>query len=265
MGTHRHLLCWKSVLAGLFISITAFIILNALDAGIFGSIAESTTANRSGGASTLLTWAGVWMGVSLAISLLFGFYFTMRVNRFMTAKVGLAHGFVVASVFLLLLVAESGMAIGSLSVGVGKMLQGATEGAASLASSPAVEDTVNSALGNIETKSDMKTVVQGLATRLLAGNTDSAKNYFAYQTGMSGAEVDQRFNAFKAQFDQAVQTAAQRASNALADAGWTLFITFIVGIVASAIGGAIGAQSNLERPLAESEGSFSTFAAPLTV
>ncbi len=249
MNTHHHrLLCWKSVFAGVLISIMSYMILTSLGAGIGGLTASSLINNDEGGAG-LATGAGLWLGLSAVISLFLGSYFSLRISNFVTNKVGAAHGFVIASVFFILLMWAAGTGLGNLSRGIGRMAGAMGQATSNLAMNPSVQDTVHKALGNGQLKSDPTDVAQGLAVRLLQGDTESAKTYYAYQTGMTDAEADAKFNQMKADFDQKVKVAAEKTASAVADAGWSLFVTFLVGLLSAVIGGRVGAQANNERPM----------------
>ena len=247
---HHSLLSWKAVFAGVLISVMSYMILTALGAGIGGLTASNLISNEESG-SGLATGAGLWLGISAVISLFLGSYFTLRVSNFLTNKVGAAHGFVVASIFFVLMIWGAGSAIGSFSKGLGKLVGVVGSSAASLAASPAVQDSVQKALGDSTLKSSPESVAQGLAIRLLQGDSESAKSYYAYQTGMSEEEVNTKFAQLKTDFDQKVKIVGERTANAVADAGWSLFVTFLVGLVAAVMGGRTGAHANNERPVAK--------------
>ena len=249
---HRHLVCWKSIIAGVFISVMTFMILTALGAGIFGSAAQSAVENESGGLA-LMSGAGFWLGLSAAIALFVGSYFSLRVSGFVTAKVGVANGFVVASIFFILLMVEAGGAVGALSKGLGKVVEGVGKGTSNISANPQVQDAINTALGSTPLKSSPQDVAQGLAVRLMQGDNDSAKSYLAYQTGLSEAEVDAKIAKLKTDFENAAKTIGTKAAATLADVGFMLLMTFAVGLVASIVGGVVGAESNIERPLAQVE------------
>ncbi len=245
---HAHLLCWKSVIAGVFISIMSYLILAALGAGVVGSAAQSVIEHEKNG-SALATGSGLWLGLSAVISLFLGSYFTVRMSKSQTNKMGAAHGFVVASVFFILLVIEAGSVVGGLAQGLGHLAAGLGEGTASLSASPMVQDTIQRALGTQTLKADPKLVMEGLTVRLLQGDVESAKSYYAYQTGLSGAEVDTKIAQLKTDFDQAAKTVGEKAARAASDLGWSLFVTFLVGLVGALIGGRVGAHANIDRPL----------------
>lgn len=261
---HQHVICWKSTLAGLLISIMAFLLLTALGAGIFGSIAQSAVENEKGG-TALFTGAGVYLGLSVVVALFIGSYFTIRISGFITSKVGMAHGTLLASIFFILFVLQAGSVVGALSKGVGKVVQGVGQGTTAISASPQVQDAIQNVLGATPLKNDPKEVVQGLSLRLLSGDTDSAKTYFAYQTGLSESDVDAKIAQLKTNFEAAVKTAGEKTADAVADAGWSLLMTFAVGLLAAIIGGMIGAESNFGRPLVESSSSNNHYVAPARI
>ena len=246
---HHHLVCWKSVAAGVLITIMSYMILTALGAGIAGMSASSHIANEEN-ATGLASLAGVWLGISAVISLFLGSYFTLRISRFVTNKVGAAHGFVVASIFFVLMVMAAGSGLGSIASGIGSAVKGVGNGSADLAQSPMVQDVFNNAIGTDKLKDSPREVVNGLAIRFGQGDVQSAKNYFAYETGMSASEVDAKFSEMQAKFEAAAKTVGEKTAQVVAAAGWSLFVTFLVGLAAALIGGRVGAHANVDRPLA---------------
>lgn len=245
---HTHAICWKSTIAGFFISIMTFMILSALGTGLLGLAAQSAIENESGG-GMLASGSGLWLGVSAAMSLFVGSYFTVRIANKTANKVGIAHGFVVASLFFVLLISGVGSAVSGLSHGVGSLMKGLGQGTSDVLSNPMVQDAINKAMPITNLKSDPQVVAQGLATRLLSGNVESAKAYYSYQTGLSGAEVDTKIAQLKNDFEAAAKTVGDKAAAAVAGVGLSFFVTFVVGLMASLIGGYVGAQSNVTAPL----------------
>ena len=250
---HHHLLCWKSVFGGLAIAFMALLALTSLGAGVAGLTAESLINKNEGGGSAMATIAGLWLGLSVVISLFCGAYFALRISRFVTTRIGAAHGFVIASLFFFILVAGAGKILGGVAKGLGNLTQTAAEGASSLGSSPFVQDSVNKAFGSTNLKSDPQTVAQGLTVRLLQGDTESAKSYYAYQTGLSQTEVDTKVTQLQNDFNAAVKKAEEKTAAAVGDAGLTLFVLFLVGLGAALFGGRVGAQANVQRPFAKME------------
>lgn len=250
---HRSLLCWKSAVAGLLISVMAFVMLAALGAGIAGITAEGLIAREESG-MVLATGTGLYMGLSLLAALFCGSYFALRISRFVTTKVGAAHGLVIASAFFLLMLLGLGNAIGGVASAFGGFAKASTSGATGLGANPAVQDLINQALEGSTFKGEPREVAQGLLIRLLQGDSDSAKNYLAYQTGQSKEEVDSKIVQLKNQFDSKAKIAAEKTARAMGNTGITLFILFLVGLIAAVMGGRTGANANVEHPFANSPG-----------
>jgi hypothetical protein len=261
---HHHLVCWKSIFGGVLIAVMSYMTLTVLGAGIGGLTASSLISNERGGAG-LATGAGLWLGASAIISLFMGSYFSLRISNYLTNKVGAAHGFIVASIFFVLMTWAASSGVGSLTTGIAKMVGAMGSASESLASQPVVQDTFNQAFRNTQLKSDPAEVAQGLAVRLMRGETESAKSYYAYQTGLTQAEVDSRFAQMKSDFDLKMKAAGESAANAIADAGWSLFVTFLVGLIAAVVGGRVGAQANNRRPIAVQQSTDYRVQAPARV
>jgi hypothetical protein len=245
---HHKLLCWRSIISGVLISALVYLILAALGAGIVGSTAETLIRNEEPGWG-LATGAGLWLGLSVVISLFIGSYFCVRTSKFVTRKIGVTHGMVVTSLFFIVLMWGAGNIVGGISKGLGKAVASAGSSAKELIKNSSVQDTVHKALGASTLKSDPKEVSQELAMRLAEGNIQSAKDYFAYQTGLSPAEVDTKVTELKTEFDQAAKLAGEKLATAVAEAGWSLFAILMVGLLGAVAGGLTAAIVNGERPI----------------
>lgn len=250
MQVHDHLICWKSSFGGLLIALMTFVTLTALGAGVAAFTAEGLVNQGSGG-SALATGTGLYMGLSIVIALFCGGYFALRISGFVTSKVGMAHGFVVASAFFLLMLFGIGNMIGGLASGFGNLARVVGGSSADLINNSGVQDTVYQAIGTSELRSSPAEVAQGLTVRLLQGDEESAKNYLAYQTGQTPIEMEAKIFEIKTRFDAAVKTAAQKTANAIGDTGISFFVLFLVGLFGAGIGGYYGAYSNVERPFAQ--------------
>src|ERR1700712_2453414 len=86
INEHKHLLCWKSTIAGLAVTLMIFVLLSALGAGIAGFTAEGLI-DRGEGGSGFTTGAGLWLAISVAISLSVGSYFAVRISRYVTNRI----------------------------------------------------------------------------------------------------------------------------------------------------------------------------------
>jgi hypothetical protein len=179
---NHHLVSWKSALAGLLTALMGYLIMSALGAGIGGMTASHLISHDESG-SGFATATGLWAGLSVVFSLFLGSYYAVRVSQYRTTRAGAAHGFLIASLFFLLL--TTGHTIG-----------------------------INGEMGR------------------LSG--------MMYNDGATAP-------------GQAI-TAAD--ATAIADAGWALFATFVVGLVAAVLGGRTAAHANVDRPVGELRGTI---------
>jgi hypothetical protein len=241
---HRSLVCWKSVAAGLLVSILTYMVLSALGMAIGGFSAAHVIRNGQQG-NGLALGATIWLVASALFSLGNGSYFASRVHRTASAWVGTAQGIVIASLFFILLVYGAGTIVGGVARDVVGLAGASAGGAADLTANPAVQSTIQNAIGTSGTlKSDPAVVTQHVAADLLRGDKESAKTYLAYQTGQTPAEVDAKMDKLTQDFEAAAQDAAIKTSKGVADAGLTLFFTFLLGIGFAVLGGMTGARAN---------------------
>ena len=113
-----------------------------------------------------------------------------------------------------------------------------------------VQDIIQDNLGDAKLKSDPEVVVKNVASRLLRDDVDGAKNYLAYQTGMTPAEADQKIAAAKAKIDDGLTKAREATATALKTIGWSLFVIIVLGTIASVMGGLLAVKCN-ERYLVD--------------
>lgn len=244
----KPLLCWKSIFAGLFVATLSYLVLASLGMAVGGLTAANIIAQDEN-ASGLAAGVGVWLGISMLLSLFAGSYFTVRASRFVTAKVGVGHGIVVASILFVGMAFATVSGVGTLVSGVTKTAFTAAAGVSVLAQNSMIQDAVQKALGTSNLKSDASVVAQGLITRLLKGDSASATNYLAYQTGETPAQVSARIGTLQAEFDANVKLVAERTAEGVAAAGMTLLATLVIGILAAAGGGFAAARANANVPI----------------
>lgn len=249
LSKQRHFICWKSLFAGFLVSLLSYIVLTSLGAGVGGMMASNLISHDESGAG-LATGTGVWLGLSAAVSLFIGGFFSLRLARFVTPRVGASHGLILASVFFVLMVWGLGSGLSSVANGLGKTVLAASSGVSNIANNPAVQDVLQRSLGNSQLKSTPKEVVEGLAVRLLQGRPDSAKTYLAFQTNLSESEIELRMAMLQAEFELNAKAAADATANGIAAAGWSLFLTFLVGIAAAIVGSVTAAKLNSQMPIA---------------
>jgi hypothetical protein len=243
------LVSWRSVVAGLLVSLLCLAVLSSLGLA-FGGISlmnNDTTAARAGVAT------GVWFLISALISLFAGSYFAARISKFHTNRIGSAQGVVIASLFFGLFLWQTMSAIGWAGRMAGSAVGGAAnmvgQGASQASQSPMVRNIVENAVGDLNLKSSPETVISGVASRLIQGDREGAKNYLARQAGITPAEADRRIAQVNTQIQNAMNQAAESGAKAMQGAGWSLFFTLVLGTAAAIGGGALGSRANLRKPL----------------
>lgn len=258
------LLNFRSIIAGLLVTFLAYFVLSSLGAGLGGAAASS--ALRDGqSADVAAGGTAIFMVISVLIALAVGCYFASRTSTAVSSRLGGAHAVVISALFFTFLVWGTGKTIGAAGKGLGMVVGAASMGAADLASSPAVQSTVDNAIGDTQLKSEPGVVAQGLATRLLRGDNVGARNYLAYQTGLPAAEVDARLANLETQFNEALRQAGDQTARAVSLAGWT-FLILMLGGISSAVGGSILAvHMNARKPLAVDESSTGFVSRPALV
>jgi hypothetical protein len=248
--TARHLVSWGCLFAGLLLTLLTFSGLVALGVA-FGGIGLSggTTAQSVG------IFTGVWFVLSAAIALFTGGYLSVRLTKFRNDIIGIAHGFVIAALFVLLLLNQTATAVGWLTRAASDAAGGAAAivggGMNAASQSGMVNDMVEDSLADLNLKSDAQVVIPGVANRLLRGDTEGAKNYLARQAGVPPAEVDARIAALRTQVDQAVVKAREATADAMKATGWSLFLLIVLGAISAGLGGLLASQINNRKPLAK--------------
>jgi hypothetical protein len=249
--TAKHLVCWRSLIAGLLLSMLVFSGLLGLGFALGGiGLADGTTALNAS------IFTGVWFIVSAALSLFVGGYFSVRMGKFRNDVVAAGHGFVIASLFVLLLLTQGAAALGWLTHAAGDVAGGTAAmiggGLGAASQSGAVRDMVEDSLGDMNIK-EAQVVIPGVTARLLRGDNEGAKNYLARQTGKTPQEVDQKITQLRAQLDQALVKAREATATAMKATGWSLFVLTVLSAVAAGMGGLWASMVNARKPLAETE------------
>ncbi|MGZ3803178.1 MAG: hypothetical protein ACXVB4_03135 [Pseudobdellovibrionaceae bacterium] len=248
--TARYLVSWSCLFAGLLFTLLVFS--GALSLGVaFGGVglSEGTTAQRAG------IFTGVWFIVSAVIALFAGGYFSVRLAKFRNDIIGAAHGVVITSLFVLLILNQTATAVGWLSRAAADAASGATsmmgESLSTVSQSSTVRNMVEDALEDLNLKSDPQIVIPGVMSRLLRGDNESAKNYLSLQSGLSPEEIDQRIATLRTRVDQALASAREATASAMKATGWSLFLLIVLGAISAAVGGLVASQVNGRKPLAK--------------
>jgi hypothetical protein len=246
---HFHpLVSWRSVIAGLLVAFLTMGILLSLGMAMGGVGLEGGTTAQAAGLFT-----GIWFLVSALIALFAGSYFAARISKFHTNRIGAAQGLVIASLFFGFIVWQTFAAVGWAGGMAGGAIAGtanvAGAGVAQAAQTPAVQNAVDNALGDLNLRSDPQTVATGVLTRILQGDATGARDYLASQAGISRAEADRRIGELRGQTEQAMAQARDATATALKATGWSLFATLLLGAAAAIGGGALGSAANFSKPL----------------
>ncbi len=250
---HYPLISWRSIAAGLIFSIICYVALTALGVAVMGASADQLIGNgtKVNAGSGFAMGAGIWTIVSVLISLMVGGYFAARISNLVTGKMGGAQGVVIASLFFSLLLYGAGNAIGAIGKGMGnaaKAMSGSTD---TLFSSQIVQDTVEQSFEGLNLKSSPEIVARGLAARILRGDDEGARNYLAYQAGVPVSEVESRIATMKEQATAGMTKAASATAQGMQAAGWTVFLSLVLGLFACVVGGLLGARANTRKPLVD--------------
>lgn len=240
---HKHLVCWKSTLAGLAIAIVVFLGVTALSLAFGGiGLSDGSSAKAAG------TFAAGSMIVATFLAALSGGYVTTRLGRTEVDMLGTVQGLVVGAVFLIVVLFQVTSVVGSIgklagqTIGTAAAAVGTAAGAAS--ENSVVQDVVQDMLGDLNLKSDPSVVAKGVASRLVRGDEAAAKQYLAYQAGIPASEVDKRIAAAKTKMDEAAKQIRETAAKIMKDTGWSLFVVIVLGMIAAGLGGLLAAKCN---------------------
>lgn len=243
---------WRAVFAGAFVSILVYMILMslglALGAGQVKDLIAGEDSVRAFG-----TGAGLWLLFSVLISLFVGSYASGRVSGIIATRVGYTQGLVITALFMSLMLTQAGMALGaltsSLSSGLGMIRESVSGATSQAASSPLLNSVVEDAVSDLQLKTNVQEVSTGVLNRLLRGDTNSAVHYLAAQSGISVEDAQARFNTISTQVRAKAVEIGNRAADSARNVGWAMFAVMMVGAIGSMLGGALGAQLNIRKPI----------------
>ncbi|RYZ63837.1 MAG: hypothetical protein EOP09_16995 [Proteobacteria bacterium] len=95
-------------------------------------------------------------------------------------------------------------------------------------------------LGDSTLRSPPEVVARGLASRLVRGDTESATNYLAFQTNKTPAEAQAKITQIQQKITTAATDAGIAAARTMKMIGWTMFLSILIGTIASMLTGAMG-------------------------
>jgi hypothetical protein len=243
---------WRAIFAGFFVSLLAYFALLSLGIAV-GSGSLQSAAQGTGSAGGFGLGAGIWTAVSIFISIFAGSFAAGRIGGDLPIRVGRIQGMVIAALFFTFILSQLGTAIGLLGKGLGSTVSAVGGAAADISQHAEVQGLMDQALGNLNLKSPPEVVAKGVASRLVQGNGNSAKNYLAQQAGITPAQADARIEAFKPQVEQALRKAGAETAKVVKTVGWALFFSILLGTVGGSAGGTFGAAYNLRKPVSSAD------------
>jgi hypothetical protein len=244
MSVHRHLVCWKSALAGVVIGVITIMGVLALSVAFGGIGLDDGSSMKS---------ASIFAGVSIVVALILGnfagSYYSVRIARRRVDVVGVMQGLLVGGICTLLVACHTMSSVAALGKVTATALGAAATAAGGVAATqaPLIQDIIQDSLGNRKLASDPEVVIKGVSSRLIRGDQESAKNYLAAQAGVSAEEANTIIAATKEKVDKALEDARKAAATALKTVGWSSFVAIVLAMIASALGGMVGALCNERR------------------
>ena len=237
-----HFVSWRSVIAGLLVSLFTMTALIGLGMAFGGIGIDDNVTVR--GASV---FTGVWFLVSTIISLFVGSYYSARLSTYHLPSIGAANGLLIASLFIMFFIFQAFSAIGTFG-------RGATS--SSLTDTSIVASFVEEQFLDLDLRSSPQVVASGLASRLLSGNIQGARNYLAFQAKIDSEEAQARIIQLNAQSNRLMTDAKVAAVSALKTTGWSLFFLIVLSSIAAALGGSLGARPMLGQRVPDGVGLF---------
>ena len=251
-----HLICWKSILAGFVLSLLIFTALTGLGVAFGGiGLADGTNGQNA------MVFTGVWFILSAVLSLFASGYFTARMARRTNEVVAIGHGFVVAALFVFVLLSQGAMAVSWLTKTAASVVGGASatvSGAVTAASqNDSVREMAEDTFAGLDLK-DAQTVIPGVVSRVVRGDTEGAKAYLARQSGKSVEEVNTQIATLQAKMNEAAVKAREATATAMKALGWSLFVLSVLGALAAGMGGLWAAMVNVRKPILRHQNEPST-------
>ncbi|MBX3022471.1 MAG: hypothetical protein KF799_12430 [Bdellovibrionales bacterium] len=241
---------WRAVFAGLFISMLAYFTLVSLGLGIGAGQMRDVLAGQDA-LGNIGIGAAIWLAVTVLISLFVGSYASSRSSGIIATRVGAVQGAVITALFFTLMTTQAGIALGTISSGLGAIRDTLSGAAWQMGNNPRLTAIVDDALGDMDLKSSPETVGSGVLSRLMRGDTDSAITYLANQSGLTRAEAEVRYQQLSGQVQAAAAEIGQRTATAARTIGWTAFGLMVFGTLFAILGGTMGAQLNIRKPISE--------------
>lgn len=258
---------WGAIFAGTVVALVVNLALSLLGLGIgLGTIDPATEENPLGGVGI---GAGIWMAITVLISLFAGGWVAARLAGYPRSLTGILHGIVVWGLVTLfsfyLMTTAVGMLVSGVTSVVGRGLSLLGSGAAAVAQQATrgagAQDPLQSAINQAQQlfsqrgavmDPEMREALQSILTGqdVSAADRQRVATMLAQRTKMTQSEAEQAITTWIQQRQQAEQfleqagtTALQvteQAMSALSTAAIWAFIAVVLGAAAAAAGGAVG-------------------------
>lgn len=233
------LISWRAVFAGLAVTMLTFFGLMALAIAMGGIGLDEGTSFQSAGLFTVISAL-----LAIIISIFAGSYFSVRLAQINAEAIGSSQGLLVGALFVLFVLFQLASAMGTIGRVTGGAIGAAGTGVTNAVQNPVIQDIIQDQFANLNLKSDPQTVMEGVASRLLRGDQESAKNYLSRQAGISPQEAEQKIVQARTQIDGALQKAREASSTALKTTGWSMFSLIVLSVLASVLGGFFATKRN---------------------
>ena len=244
----KPLICWRSAIGGFLVAMLTMVGLVGLGMAMGGMGMDEDTSAKSFG-----MFGGIWFLASSLISIFVGSYYSARVASFRIGRVGSAQGILIATLFLGFFLYQTIMTLGAAGRAagtfVGKSAEMISAGSEKAMNSPVISEMFEDRMADLNLRSEPKVVAMGVASRLLRGNTTGAKNYLAYQSGITPEQADARIVEFRADMNRYADEAKLAAADALRTTGWSLFTIVVLGVASAVGGGMLASRANLSAPI----------------
>lgn len=265
---------WGAIFAGVAVALTVQVLLNLLGVGVGAAVIDPATSDNPS-ASAFSTIGVIWFVVAGVVASFIGGYIASRLSGRPVKSTGGYHGLtswaVTTLVVLYLLTTSVGAIIGGAFSGLGSMLGGVGQTAATAVTAAApvvanvdtpfsgIEQQIRSATGGSDPQALRDAAVTAVQAAVSGdqAKAEDARNRAADALARAqNIPVDQaksQVAQYEAQYKQTVETAKQnaiataQAATKVVAAGATLaFIALLLGAIASWLGGAMGTKAGYD-------------------
>ncbi len=245
------LVSWRTVFVGLFIAILLYTLLTLLGLSLNGhAVLMETQKNHM--IKTLTDGAMVWIGMSSLVSLSMASYIASKSSRQTLQWIGGIQGLLISSLFFMLVFlwmnqifilekGEGGLPFSPIGLQINN-----TD------SHKIARNAIENFLNDIPLKSEPTEIVQGLLTRLLYGDINSAQKYLSHQTSVPKIDLDEKLRLMESEVRLKLRSASANAAQSISSHAWKLFWILLFGTGVAILSGVAGTKSNAKRIL-ESE------------